>query len=273
MATELRQLRTGSRLPMLEEQPGWMGFRSSIDGFNVNQHPSTGPGGAQDHQDPVAYSNGRWPSGTGARMRVPANVMGAGGSIYQAPGRDQSGGRFAGGNGPSGHSGNWQRVVAPRDPRLLVALAGDDDISFICSCRTTNRLGGALHIAKGACVCVGATLCVSSWLLRATRCVSCWRLPAVLNVDTNGETWHAFAQVNVTHSTQRTHFYLQACLALMSDAAWAGAGAYPYDSPASLDSDPKHGYGGYGGGANAGALSVGEADNPRGSYYCADCTW
>jgi hypothetical protein len=124
VATEFRQLRTGSRLPMLEEQPGWMGFRSSIDGFNVNQHPSTGPGGAQDHQDPVAYSNGRWPSGTGATMRAPTNVMGAGGSIYQAPGRDQSGGRFSGGNGPSGHSGNWQRVIAPRDPRLLVALAG-----------------------------------------------------------------------------------------------------------------------------------------------------
>ena len=91
-----------------------MGFRSSIDGFNVNQHPSTGPGGAQDHQDPVAYSNGRWPSGTGETMRIPTNVMGAGGSIYQAPG----------GSGPSGHSGNWQRVIAPREPRMLVALAG-----------------------------------------------------------------------------------------------------------------------------------------------------
>jgi hypothetical protein len=40
-----------------------------------------------------------------------------------------------------------------------------------------------------------------------------------------------------------------------------------------LDSDAKHGYGGHGGGANAGALGVGEADNPGGSYYCADCTW
>lgn len=55
--------------------------------------------------------------------------------------------------------------------------------------------------------------------------------------------------------------------------AHAGAGAYPYDPPASFDADPKHGFGGYSGGANAGALNVGEAANPGGSYYCADCTW
>jgi len=53
---------------MMEETPGWMGFRSSIDGFNVNQNPSTGPGGAQDHQEPVYYSNGQWPTGTGGTM-------------------------------------------------------------------------------------------------------------------------------------------------------------------------------------------------------------
>jgi hypothetical protein len=64
----LRQIRVARAMPMMEETPGWMGFRSSIDGFNVNQHPSTGPGGAQDHQDPVAYSNGMWPTGTGATL-------------------------------------------------------------------------------------------------------------------------------------------------------------------------------------------------------------
>ena len=64
-SSALRQMRLA---PMLEETPGWMGFRSSIDGFNVNQHPSTGPGGAQDHQDPVYYSNGMWPTGTGATI-------------------------------------------------------------------------------------------------------------------------------------------------------------------------------------------------------------
>ena len=77
--------------PILEEVPGWMGFRSSIDGFNVNQHPSTGPGGAQDHQDPVYYSNGMWPTGTGGTMAKPTNVMGAGGTAYQVDGRDQAG--------------------------------------------------------------------------------------------------------------------------------------------------------------------------------------
>ncbi len=206
----------GSGAPMLEEQPGWMGFRSSIDGFNVHQHPSTGPGGAQDHQDPVAYSNGKWPTGTGATMSRPTNVMGAGGSIYQAPGRDQSGGRFSGSNG---HSGNWQRVVAPRQPRLsgpFVQLAGADPVCICC-------------VRSRPCAVLGAR-----WQCRTS-------------------SMHQWP----------TH----ACLAL------AGAGTYPYDSPASFDADPKHGFGGYGGGANAGALNVGEAANPGGSYYCADCTW
>ena len=52
----------------------------------------------------------------------------------------------------------------------------------------------------------------------------------------------------------------------------AGEG-YPYGSPVSWDSDPKHGFGGHGGGSNAGALNVAEASNPGGSYYCPDCTW
>ena len=67
-SSALRQMRLVNVAPMMEETPGWMGFRSSIDGFNVNQHPSTGPGGAQDHQDPVYYSNGRWPTGSGATI-------------------------------------------------------------------------------------------------------------------------------------------------------------------------------------------------------------
>eukprot|EP00961_Rhodomonas_salina_P005300 71999-Rhodomonas_salina.1 len=44
---------------------------------------------------------------------------------------------------------------------------------------------------------------------------------------------------------------------------------YPFAPPAAWDSDPKHGFGGYGGGTNAGAYEA----NPGGSYYCADCTW
>ena len=71
---QARQIRIAKAVPALEEVEGWMGFRSSIDGFNVNQNPSTGPGGAQDHQDPVAYYSGKWPSGTGATMSKPTNV-------------------------------------------------------------------------------------------------------------------------------------------------------------------------------------------------------
>ena len=71
-------------------------------------------------------------------------------------------------------------------------------------------------------MCVRATLCASSWLLRATRCVSCWRLPAVLNLGTNGETCYVSAQVNRPHSTHREQFYLQVCLARMSDAMGLG---------------------------------------------------
>ncbi len=42
-SSALRQMRLVNVAPMMEETPGWMVFRSSIDGFNVNQHPSTGP--------------------------------------------------------------------------------------------------------------------------------------------------------------------------------------------------------------------------------------
>ena len=51
------------------------------------------------------------------------------------------------------------------------------------------------------------------------------------------------------------------------------AAGYPYDPPTVLDVDPKHGLGGYGGGSNAGALNVGEAEKPGGSFYSAGSTW
>jgi hypothetical protein len=122
------QIRIAAAAPELVEAEGWMGFRSSIDGFNVNQNPTTGPGGAQDHQDPVAYYSGHWPTGTGATMSKPTNVMGAGGSAYQAPGRDSHWWSSAGDNnrGTGQHSGNWQRANARRG-RLsspFVELAG-----------------------------------------------------------------------------------------------------------------------------------------------------
>ena len=125
-----RQIRIMAAAPALEETEGWMGFRSSIDGFNVNQNPTTGPGGAQDHQDPVAYYAGKWPSGTGATMSKPNNVLGAGGSAYQAPGRDSHWWSSAGSNskGADSHSGNWQRAVVGRFALAspFVQLAGEN---------------------------------------------------------------------------------------------------------------------------------------------------
>lgn len=88
-----------------EETPFWMGFRSHIDGYNVNQSPYTFPGGAQDHQEPqypVYYSgkplNAGGPASGGpssSASGIPkkpweagaTNVMGAGGVAYQYPGR------------------------------------------------------------------------------------------------------------------------------------------------------------------------------------------
>eukprot|EP00802_Teleaulax_amphioxeia_P025674 Tamp_26567.p1 GENE.Tamp_26567~~Tamp_26567.p1 ORF type:complete len:219 (+),score=22.06 Tamp_26567:28-657(+) len=93
------------------ETPFWMGFRSHIDGYNVNQSPYTSPGGAQDHQEPhypVYYSSGKPlnPVAGNAASDLEAaagseepeapknpwepgaiNVMGAGGVSYQYPGR------------------------------------------------------------------------------------------------------------------------------------------------------------------------------------------
>eukprot|EP00286_Rhodomonas_abbreviata_P015118 CAMPEP_0181318720 /NCGR_PEP_ID=MMETSP1101-20121128/17161_1 /TAXON_ID=46948 /ORGANISM="Rhodomonas abbreviata, Strain Caron Lab Isolate" /LENGTH=170 /DNA_ID=CAMNT_0023426217 /DNA_START=12 /DNA_END=524 /DNA_ORIENTATION=+ len=133
---ELRALRPQQLLRISQlDDPAWLGFRSSIDGFNVHQNPSTGPGGAQDHQDPVAY--------------------------------------------PYPWAGSTNAIGSP-------------------------TLGGGSMNAQGK---------------------------SLRKVQLEEE--------------------------------------YPYSAPAAWDSDPKHGFGGYGGGTNAGAYEA----NPGGSYYCADCTW